>query len=417
MKKSRTEILTIGDEVLMGQIANTNAAFIAEKLTEAGMPVGWITTVGDDRQQILHAFRRAKARARAVIVTGGLGPTPDDLTKPCIAEFFKDKIEFREHLFEKVKHRFRDHGVEMPPRNRNQAEFPASANEISNPNGTATGIHYSRGSQEWFALPGVPFEMRYMIDNYVLPRLLEIGLGLQIGMRVLRTAGIGESTLLSKLTKFDEAQQFVNIAFLPRYFSVDVKLTARGENQEEIDEKLDAAEELLLPDLELYLYGRGKETLPEATGRLAKEKGIRIATAESCTGGLIAKMFTDTPGSSDYFELGVVSYSNESKTELLGIPAELIEAHGAVSRQVAEAMAKGMLDRSRADVTVSVTGIAGPTGGTDEKPVGLVYIGIADRKEVEVRKYRFIHDREINRNRTAVAAIKLLHDHIKNLDL
>jgi nicotinamide-nucleotide amidase len=417
MKKDRIEIITVGDEVLMGQIVNTNAAFIAEKLTEAGIPAGWMTTVGDDHQQILHAFRRAKARAKAIIITGGLGPTPDDLTKPCITEFFKDKIEFREHLFEKVKQRFKDHGVEMPPRNRNQAEFPASANEIPNPNGTATGIHYSRGDQEWFVLPGVPFEMKYMMDNYVLPRLQDIGLGMQIGVRIFRTAGIGESTLLAALTKYEEAQQFVDIAFLPRYFSVDVKLTARGADQEEIERKLDTAEKLLLPDLELYLYGREKETLQEAVGRLAKSKGIRIATAESCTGGLIAKMFTDTPGSSDYFERGVVSYSNESKTELLGVPAELIEEHGAVSEEVAGAMAQGLLERSGADVTISVTGIAGPAGGTVEKPVGLVYIGIANRNGVEVRQYRFIHDRKVNRNRSAIAALKLLHDHIKNLDL
>jgi len=410
------ELITIGDEVLMGQIVNTNASWIGQRLTEAGISISWMTTIGDDRQQLLHAFRRAEARAKAIIITGGLGPTPDDLTKPCLVEYLKDKLVFRADLLEKVKKRFTGRGIEMPETSLNQAEFPKNANVIDNPNGTASGIHYSRNGKEWFALPGVPIEMRHMVDTYVLPRLQEIGLGGQVLVSVYRTAGIGESHLMQKLTNLDKAQELVEVAFLPKYFGVDLKLTARGENQNEIEDRLQQAEVLLEPDLRPYVYGRGTETLVEAIGQLALEKELKIATAESCTGGLIAKLFTDISGSSQYFERGVVTYSNEAKMELLGVPEQLLIDHGAVSREVAEAMAEGLLQRTPADITVSVTGIAGPTGGTDEKPVGLVYIGIADKNGSDVREYRFISDREMNRKRSAMAAIKFLYERIKNLD-
>ncbi len=413
----QTEIITIGDEVLMGQIVNTNASDVADRLTNEGISVCWMTTIGDDRQQILDAFLRAKARAGAVIVTGGLGPTPDDITQSCIAEFFEDEIVFREDLLEKVEKRFKAMGLKLPPQSRNQANFPAFAKEIPNPIGTATGIHYNRGKNEWFSLPGVPAEMRQMMDEYVIPRLRETGFGDGVSVRIYRTAGIGESFILGKMKKFDEASRQVEIAFLPRYFGVDVKLTCRGDNSDEIEIRLDKAEKMLLPDIKKYLFARGNESLPEVVGKMAAAKGLRIAVAESCTGGLIAKLFTDTPGSSDYFDGGVVAYSNKLKTKLLGVPADLIEKHGAVSEPVAEAMAVGLLKRTEADIAVSVTGIAGPGGGTDDKPVGLIYIGVADKNGSEVKEFRFKGNREMNRNRSAFTAIRLVHDRIKNLDL
>ncbi len=410
------EIITIGDEVLMGQVVNTNAAYIGRRLTESGMEAGWMTTIGDNRQQILHALRRANARADGVIITGGLGPTPDDLTKPVLAEFFRDRLELREHLLENVRRRFEERGVEMPESNLSQAEFPRRAKEIPNPYGTAVGIHYKRGEKEWFALPGVPAEMKRMMEDYVLPRLQETGFAGKVKVRVLRTAGIGESNLMDLLQRFDEAASLVEVAFLPREYGVDVKLTARGDDESLLEDRIRQAEDLLLPDLAEHLFGRDRETLPEAVGKLARAKGVRIAVAESCTGGLISKLFTDIPGSSDYFERGVVTYSNRSKTDLLGVPAEMIERRGAVSEEVAAAMAQGLLRRSAADLTASVTGIAGPGGGTEEKPVGLVYIGIADKEHLEVHRFRFLFERDLNRKRTAMTALKLLYDRIKNLD-
>lgn len=414
--KESVEIITIGDEVLMGQVVNTNAAYLGERLTDAGISVRWMTVVGDQRESILDALRRAASRARAVIITGGLGPTPDDRTRSCLVEFFADRLIFKEDLLRKVEKRFADRGLKLPRTSRNQADFPASAKEIPNPNGTATGIHYSRGGREWFALPGVPFEMEAMVEDYVIPRLIQTGLGRQVEVRLLRTSGIGESFLMEKLSHLAEVSRSVQVAFLPRYFGVDVKLTGRGQNEAQIEANVDSAEKMLLPDLKDYLYARGRTTLPEALALLAREKGLQIAVAESCTGGLMAKLLTDVPGSSDYFDRGVVTYSNRAKTELLGVSAELIEKHGAVSEVVAEAMARGLLERSRADIAVSITGIAGPSGGSALKPVGLVYVAVVGRSGCQVGESRFGGNRDANRKRAAIAAIKLLHDCIKNLD-
>ncbi|MFH1862599.1 MAG: competence/damage-inducible protein A, partial [bacterium] len=374
-----TELITIGDEVLMGQVVNTNAAYLGERLTSAGVEVRWMSVVRDYREDILDAFRLAASRARAIIITGGLGPTPDDLTKPSLVEFFSDRLVFRDDLLKHVQELFSRRGLKLPETSRNQAKFPGKAQIIPNRYGTAAGIHYNVNEQDWFALPGVPFEMQAMVEDYVIPRLRESGLAERLGVRILRTCGVAESVLLEKLTRFREASSLVEIAFLPKYFGVDLKLTARGESAAEISTRLQQAEALLLPDLNPHLYAYDQESLPEVVGKLAKQKGVRIATAESCTGGLIGKLFTDIPGSSAYFERGIVVYSDEAKIELLGVPESLLETYGAVSSETAEAMAQGILRCSRADVVAAVTGIAGPEGGTAEKPVGLVYITVADR--------------------------------------
>jgi nicotinamide-nucleotide amidase len=411
------EIITIGDEILMGQVVNTNASYLGDRLTAAGISVGWLTSVGDDRERMLRAFGEAKSRAGAVIITGGLGPTPDDLTKPCLVEFFSDRMILRDDLLERVKKRFTDRGLEFPEASRGQAEFPDTAVEIPNFNGTAVGIHYSREGVEWFSLPGVPIEMGEMVENYVLPRLKETGFGEQVRVSILRTAGIGESSLLEGLTRFEEASELVEIAFLPRYYGVDLKLTARGDDPKALTDKISAAETLLLPDIAPFMYGRDRETLPEVLGRSARAGNFRIAVAESCTAGLIAKLITDVPGSSDYFDRGVVTYSNSAKEELLDVPLPLIEREGAVSAVVAGAMAEGLHRRSHCDLTVAVTGIAGPGGGSNEKPVGLVYIAIADSDGSRTEEFRFSGNRKMIRNRAAMAAINLLYDRIKKLDL
>jgi nicotinamide-nucleotide amidase len=412
----RVEIIIIGDEVLMGQVVNTNATYLGQKLTEAGVRVGWMTVVGDQRQPILHAFRTAQERADAVIITGGLGPTPDDYTKTCLVEFFQDKLIFKNDLLRKVQERFTLRGLIMPDTSRNQAEFPSGAVEIPNPDGTATGIHYSRKGREWFALPGVPFEMEKMVDSYVIPQLKKSETDQRVGVRILRTTGIGESFLLEAMSRLKEAQAISEIAFLPKICGVDLKITVTRDSDDEVVKRLNQVESMLRPDIEKYIYATGIDSIPEVVGWLAKAKGIRLAVAESCTGGLVAKLFTDVPGSSTYFDRGVVTYSNRAKTDLLGVSENLIATYGAVSSEVATAMAEGLLKRSDAALVASVTGIAGPDGGTEQKPIGLVYIGIADDKKTTTHEFRFGRDRKINRYRTAYAAIKLLHDRIKSLD-
>jgi nicotinamide-nucleotide amidase len=412
-KLESIEILTIGDEILQGQVVNTNATEIAAKLTDSGVDVGWMTTVGDNPEAILDAFARAKKRARAVIITGGLGPTPDDLTKPCLVQFFKDKLELREDLLAVVQKRFTSRGVPFPPQSQGQAEFPAKARVIPNPNGTAVGIHYSHDKVDWYSLPGVPLEMRAMMDDYILPHLAEICLADHVQVRLLRTTGIGESFLMGKLTNLSKASKLVEIAFLPRVTGVDLKLTARGKD---LISKLDKAQRFLVPDIQSELYSIGPDNLPETVGRLAKVRGIKVAVAESCTGGLISKWFTDTPGSSDYFERGLVSYSNEAKNDFFSVRNSTIKLHGAVSEIVARTMAQSLLNRSLADLTCSVTGVAGPGGGTKDKPVGLVFIGVADRSGyVLVRRFQFWGDRDTIRWRAATAALKMMLDRLKEV--
>jgi nicotinamide-nucleotide amidase len=406
------EILTIGDEILQGQVVNSNAADIAAKLTDAGVAVGWMTTVGDNPAAIIDAFTRAKTRARAVLITGGLGPTPDDLTKPCLVQFFQDKLELREDLLAAVQKRFTSRGVPFPPQSKGQAEFPAKATVIPNPNGTAVGIHYSRDQVEWYSLPGVPTEMNAMVEAYILPHLRKIGVAGQVQVRLLRTTGIGESFLMGKLSRLEKASKLVEIAFLPRVVGVDLKLTARGKD---LKSRLDKAQGLLVPDIESELYAMGSDNLPEAVGRLAKAKGMKVAVAESCTGGLISKWFTDTPGSSDYFERGLVSYSNESKNDFYAVRNSVIKKQGAVSEVVARIMAVSLLNRSLAGVTCSVTGIAGPGGGTTEKPVGTVFVGVADRSGwVVVKRHQFWGDRDTIRWRAAAAALKMMFDRLRD---
>ena len=412
----RIEIVTVGDEVLVGEIVNTNAAFLGKKLAEVGIDIGWMSVVGDNHEAITDAFTLAKSRSRAVIITGGLGPTPDDLTKPCLAEFMGDKIVFKKTLFDQVKERFKKMGKRFPAASLNQAEFPERAREIPNPYGTAAGIHYTGDNCEWFSLPGVPLEMRNMTENYVIPRLREIGMGGRIGIRMLRTCGIGESYLMEKLNDLDKASELVEVAFLPCFHGVDLKLTGRGDNIEDIDKRLNEAERLLMPDLASHLFASGNESLVDVTSRIARERGLKIAVAESCTGGLIAKMFTDLPGSSDIFYGGAVTYANEAKTEFVNVPAELIDRYGAVSDEVARAMAEGLRKRTGVDITAAVTGIAGPGGGTDEKPAGLTYIAVADKNGCTVQKFNFLWDRDVNRKRTAENAVRLLRDHMMNLD-
>lgn len=414
--KDRVEIITIGDEVLTGWIIDNNASFIAERLTLAGLSVGWMTAIGDDRRQIIETIKRAKSRAAAAVVTGGLGPTPDDLTKSCLVDFFGDRLVLRKDLLEKVKKRFADRKLPFPETSRNQAEFPQKAQMISNPIGTATGIYYHSDDFELFALPGVPQEMRTMLVDSVIPILSKSEVIEKIYIRILRTSGIGESFLLEQIKRLKEAEKLVIVAFLPNYFGVDVKLAARGSKAQIIKEQLKTAVDLLLPDLQPYHYGYDQETLPEVLGHLARTKGVRIAVAESCTGGLVAKLLTDIPGSSNYFDCGLVTYTNEAKSQLLGVPEQLIETEGAVSAAVAEAMAVNLLNKSRAHITASVTGIAGPTGATANKPVGLVYIAVADKENCQVREFRFLGNRQMNRERSAFTVIRLLYDRIKSLD-
>ncbi|MBI4391210.1 MAG: competence/damage-inducible protein A [candidate division NC10 bacterium] len=410
------EILTVGTELLLGQIVDTNAAFVAERLAEAGIDVYCKTTVGDNAARIEAALRQALGRAQVVLCTGGLGPTEDDLTRDVVAAVTGRPLRLDPAVLAQIQARFARRGIPMPKSNERQAQVPEGAEVLENPRGTAPGLLLRLPPDRTVILvPGVPAEMRPMVTEMVLPRLREAyGLRGRIRSRVLRTVGVSESRVNELLGDLWEERN-PTIALLARSGEIHVRITAKAETEEELARLLDAREAQVRERLGDILFGRDEEGLEVVVGRLLTERGLSLAVAESCTGGLLAHRITNVPGSSAYFERGAVTYSNRAKTALLGVPDELIAAKGAVSAEVAAAMAEGMRERAGTDLAVAVTGIAGPGGGTAEKPVGLTYVALAHASGVEAHEFRFFTDRDLNKQRAAQTALDLVRRHLLGL--
>ncbi len=404
----KAEIIIIGDEILYGQTLDTNSVFIAEKLGELGIEVNYKTAVGDEVKKIVEAIHLAQRRVDLVITTGGLGPTSDDLTVKAIAKAFKRNLIFHPEILKKIEARFKARGIEMPKINQNQALIPQGAKALENPLGSAPGILIEEDKKIFIALPGVPKEMKAMLEQEVVP-LLKTKIGkTKIVHRKIRTTGIIESKLYEKIQDLLKDKKEIKVAFLPSYQGVDLRLTANLKTSTKSKDIVTQLEEKIKQRIGEFIYGYDEQTLEEVVGKMLKENGKTLSVAESCTGGLVSAKITNISGSSEYFERGVVSYSNQAKTEILGVPKELLEKFGAVSPEVALAMAKGIRQISKTDLGLSVTGIAGPTGGTEDKPVGLIYIGLADSNKAWVEKFMFGQDRMINRERTAQAALNMV---------
>lgn len=408
----RAEILSIGDELLIGQTVNTNASFIGQGLTRIGIAVQCVQTVGDQAKALQTALALALSRSDLVIATGGLGPTHDDITKKVISEYFGAKLVLNRELLENLKQRFARRGIRMSPVNENQALVPEGAEIIDNPLGTAAGLIFTKDCRRCVVLPGVPAEMKAMCQETLLP-MLQKEAGTIIMQKTLRTTGIPESTLFEQLGDIEELEQLAKVAFLPKATGVDIRLMTTGARQSECAERLQQALDFVQSRIGKHIYGYDEQSLEEAVAQLLTERGQTIAVAESCTGGLLAHRLTNISGSSAYFERGVVTYSNEAKQELLAVPSETLQRHGAVSAETAEAMATGIRKMARTDYGLSTTGIAGPTGGSDEKPVGLVYIGFASDKTVLSERLLFSKDRLGNKERSVQAALKLLRDQLE----
>jgi nicotinamide-nucleotide amidase len=402
------EIIIIGDEIISGHTIDTNSAYIAKKLVEIGLPVVFKTAVGDNIRHMEEAFNLALRRVDIVIVTGGLGPTDDDVTKRAIVKVFKRNLIFHEDVLEDMKKRFAERGLKMPSINQNQALLPQGATYLPNKTGSAIGIIIEENGKIFISMPGVPREMQIMVDEELIPFLR-----LRIRQRYLkiiklRTTGIIESALAEKIKPHIKIPDSIKFAYLPSYGGVDLRIITSGNDKKETD---DAAEKLAGQLRELvgkYIYGEDNDTLEAVIGKLLTDRKQTLATAESCTAGLLAGKITDVPGSSVYFDRGFITYTNESKMELLGVPEKTLIDHGAVSTQTAEAMAAGIKEKASADYGVAVTGIAGPDGGTEEKPVGTVFIAVASAKGVVSKKFMMARDREINRNRSVYAALEML---------
>lgn len=415
----KAQIITIGDEILIGQVINTNAAFIGEMLIGINVEITKNTTVGDDEEAIMAEFANAFSLNDLVIVTGGLGPTHDDITKACVVRFFDTTLVKNEQVMEDVVSIFRKRNLPMVKVNEGQALVPQNAKVIRNYNGTAPGLWIEQNGKIMVVMPGVPFEMKEMMQNYVIPKIApktEIE-GLVIKQRTLLTTGISESLLFERIGDLEEILNGAKLAFLPSQFGVRMRITVKDKDEKGAKSRLQEIEQKLRSKVGRFIFGRGDDTLEEVVARLLEERGLTIATAESCTGGLIANLLTNIDGSSKFFERGVVTYSNGSKVEILKVDEDMIASHGAVSLQVARQMAEGIKSISGTDIGISVTGIMGPTGATADKPVGLAYIGLCDDKVCTAKKVIFSNTRVINKERTAAAALDMLRRYLLGIDL
>lgn len=407
----KAEIITIGDELLIGQIINTNQAYIAEKLNLAGIDCHRMTTVGDSAAVITEAFTTAFNRVDIVCVTGGLGPTHDDITKKMVCEFFKTDLVMHDETLEHIKALAQRRNITMIQSNIDQALVPRTCTVIPNAVGTAPGMMFEQNGKFFFVMPGVPFEMKEMIDQWIIPFLMKKNDGSVVLHRTLKTTGIGESMLAKEIGDVEPiigTDGTVTLAFLPNPMGTKLRITVKESDAVSAETKLRNAEEKLREKTEKYIYSDNAMDLEDVVGMLLKERNLTLAVAESCTGGLLANRITNVSGSSGYFLGGYIVYQNEMKTRTLGVPEPLIIAHGAVSKEVAEAMAHGARTTAKSSVALSATGIAGPTGGTPEKPVGLVWIGYSDAESTFALKFNFGDNRIRFKERASQAALELL---------
>lgn len=407
------ELLSVGTELLLGQIVDTNTSYLSQKLAEIGVSVYFKQTVGDNVERMKEVMKSALMRADVIIISGGLGPTEDDCTRQAVAEFTGKPLQPDSGTIEKLRGYFSMRGIDMPKNNEVQGYFPESSKIIINPRGTAPGFMVEKDRKFIFALPGVPGEFKGMTDDSVIPMLLELsGERKTIKSRVIKTIGMSESKIAEILK--DLFMEYTNptIAYLAGDSGISIRLTAMAENAATADSMIAELEAKVRGRLKKIIYGTDDMTLEEIIGHLMRDKGFKLAIAESCTGGLIANRITDVAGSSEYFERGYVTYSNSSKAQELGVPGDTIVSHGAVSEEVALAMAEGVRKLADTDIGIGVTGIAGPGGGTEEKPVGLVYIALATEKYACVKHYRFPWDRKRNKHFAALMTLDLLRKYL-----
>ena len=408
MQAVKAEIIAIGDELLYGQIMDTNSHWISQELDAVGVRLVRKTTVGDNRTDILTAFEEASKRADLILITGGLGPTQDDLTKPLLAEYFGCDIVEVPEAVAAVSSYFLRRGREMTPLNILQGHLPSCCTYVPNPVGTAPGMWFEQKGRYWMSMPGVPHEMKKLVKDFVLPKLTEVFDLPVIYHKLVKTAGIGESWLADLIKDWENAlPPHIRLAYLPSLGHVKLRLTAFGTNKEQLQQEVAAQIQAVLPQIEKYVYGYDEETLETAIGKLLKNAGKTLALAESCSGGYVSHLITTVPGSSAYFQGSVVPYHNAFKEQLLGVNPKTLSTHGAVSEETVAAMAKGVRSLFHADYGLASSGIAGPDGGTEDKPVGTVWIACAGPEGVETRKLQLTQDRMLNIQLTGVAVLNL----------
>jgi len=403
----KASVVSVGNEILSGQTVDTNAAYLSAELLSMGVPVVSSYAVRDEIEAIVRGLELASVDADVVLTTGGLGPTDDDLTRQALAKFLDVELELHDELLEKIEKFFSDRDRTMPERNKIQAYIPAGANALASI-GTAPGIMAESKGKLFFAMPGVPMEMEQMFAESVLPELKRLAGGQAIVVKKLKCFGAGESTIAEMLGTMMQRGRNPLINCTVSSGIITLHIIATAEDKEKAGQMAEKDEKSLRSTLGELIYGQDDQTLAEVVGEQLARQGKTIAVAESCTGGLLAKLLTDVPGSSKYFTCGWITYSDRAKTSELGVPDDLIQQYGAVSEQVARAMAMGARNKAGADYAIGITGIAGPAGGTEQKPVGLVYISVDSKNGCYTKQLFLSGDRQFIRLRAAQTVLNLL---------
>ncbi|MEX0719408.1 MAG: competence/damage-inducible protein A [Balneolaceae bacterium] len=408
----KAQIISIGNELLIGDTLNTNASWMGNFLTEIGFEVTQVTTIRDEVDKIKKAISESMAESHVVFCTGGLGPTHDDITKKAVADLFNAKMVVNEEVLEFVKSRFKKWNIPFSKSNYDQALVPENAEVLFNDMGSAPGMWFHENGSHLAVIPGVPAEMKFLMQKRINPKLMKVfgDVGFLYSIYI-KTIGVGESTLsdevLGDLSSYLEND--VTLAFLPILGGVTLRLNSKGRTLEEAKKKVRPLYDVIYERAKEFIFGEGKDVrLEEIVGQLLQQKDLTIATAESCTGGLIADTLTNVPGSSDYVMGGIISYSNQVKIAQLGVSKKMIEEKGAVSKEVAMQMAANVAERLKTDIGISATGIAGPGGGSEEKPVGTVWIGYYSKEEHFALKANISQNRILNKRRTMVISLDII---------
>lgn len=402
------EIIAIGSELLMPQFRDTNSLYLTEELNAIGIPVRMKTIVGDEENYLEQAVRGAMDRTPVLITIGGLGPTEDDLTRKVVARVLQRQLVLNDDILARLQRRYKARGIEMPPNNARQALVPTGAEILENKNGTAPGLWLRTEKNHVILLPGPPSELKPMFEASCVPKLHEMAGGVAIARCVFRTACLFESALDQRIAPIYTKYKNIETTVLAKPGQVEVRLTARGKNKEEAERLMHELGDQIDRELDEYIFTRSEQTLEQVVGELLTAKNATISVAESCTGGLLAHRLTNVSGSSRYFMSGIVTYSNESKMELAGIPPLLLEMQGAVSAEVAQGLAEGVRHRANTTIGVGITGVAGPTGGSDAKPVGTVHVAVALPTGTVQRQFLFPGDREKIRWQAAQAGLDMV---------
>jgi nicotinamide-nucleotide amidase len=403
------DIITIGDEILYGQIIDTNSQWISAELDKIGVKIFRKTSVGDNREEILEILKESEERSHIILMTGGLGPTSDDITKQTLAEYFKSKLVLNKEALEDVTNFFKSKGKDLSELNRQQAFLPEACECIPNKSGTAPGMWFEKNEKIFISMPGVPFEMKAMMQQEVLPRIGKRFKTPVIFHKMVKVVGIGESYLAEKISDWEtKLPSNIRLAYLPSIGEIKLRLTATGKDKEQLKQEVESEILKLRKIIPKYIFGFDDDLLEKVVGSMFEKRKMSISSAESCTGGYLAYLLTTIPGSSAYYWGSVIAYQNQVKTEMLGVRKETIEKHGAVSEETVKEMAEGVRKKFGTDIGVSSSGIAGPTGGTEEKPVGTVWIGYSDKNQTLAKKLMLGNDRDINVKLTCIAVFNMI---------